>query len=387
MKKNYYNGPLSINKDAKSPFWFVSFVGPDGKAHRKSTKVPVAGGMFEGEKISAKAAERLAYQRGVQIAIAKEEEYNAQNNVTVRDWFEGYISRNAGRISPRTVSNARAAYKFFYAFLGGRANAPLRLITKADVKNFVIARREQVRSATVKKDLAAISQACNDAVDAEVIPKNPCLRVSVPPDRACEKRIKEPFTLEEVRYMIDHFPPEWSSAVRCAFETYGQRLGDILKLDWAQFDWEARTVNFVTSKVARVMKQPMRDEFYSWARARWEAEGCPRSGLLHGTIRALGKDASYQFGLLLRTHKIGQISGSGDGRRRKLNTKSFHSIRSSCTTLLHASGVSEGMAMQLIGHQSKEVHAVYLKPTSEQLRDAAHNMPALNQTVPPSTNE
>lgn len=377
MNKEYYNGPLSINKDAKSPFWFVSFVAPDGKAHRKSTKVPVAGGYFEGEKISAKAAERLAFQRGVQIAVAKEQEYNAHNNVSVREWCEGYIRRNAGRVAERTVRNARTAYKYLYAFLGKRANEPIRLLTKADIKNFITSRREEVRSATVKKDLAAISQACKDAVDADIILKNPCMGVSVPPDRACEKRIKEPFTLEEVRYMIDNFPPDWSSAVRCAFETYGQRLGDILNLDWSQFDWEHRTVNFVTRKVAFVLRQPMRDEFYTWARAKWEAEGCPRSGLLHGTLLALGKDASYQFGLLLRTHHIGTITGDGAGRRHKLNTKRFHSIRSTCTTLLHASGVSEGMAMKLIGHKSKEVHSVYLNPTTEQLRDAAHNMPVL----------
>lgn len=377
MNKEYYNGPLSINKDPKSPFWFVTFIGVDGKTYRKSTKVPVAGGKFEGTKISARLAEKLAFQRGVQIAVAKEAEYQAQNNVTVREWCEGYISRNAGRVALRTVRNARAAYRFLYDFLGKRANEPLRLLTKADIKNFIIARRKDVRSATVKKDLAAISQACKDAVDAEIILRNPCSGVSVPPDRACEKRIKEPFTLEEVRYMIDNFPPVWSSAVRCAFETYGQRLGDILNLDWSQFDWEHRTVNFVTRKVAFVLRQPMRDEFYNWARAKWEAEGCPKKGLLHGTLLALGKDASYQFGLLLRTHKIGTITGDGDGRRMKLNTKRFHSIRSTCTTLLHASGVSEGMAMKLIGHKSKEVHAVYLNPTTEQLRDAAHNMPSL----------
>ena len=33
----------------------------------------------------------------------------------------------------------RQAYKHFYAYLGGRADAPLRLITKADIKGFVAA--------------------------------------------------------------------------------------------------------------------------------------------------------------------------------------------------------------------------------------------------------
>lgn len=377
MSKDFYKGRLSINKEKSSPYWMVSFQGPDGKMRRRSTKVPVAGGMFEGVKITAKLAEKLAYQRGVQMACAAETEYESHNNISVRDWCEGYISRNAGRISARTVNNARTAYRFLYDFLGSRASAPMRLLTKADIKNFVATRREQVRAETVKKDLAAISQACKDAVDAEIIDKNPCQGVSIPADRAGEKRIKEAFTLEEIRYMIDKFPPQWSSAVRCSFETFGQRLGDILRLDWSQFDWNARVVRFVTGKTGRVLAQPMRDGFYTWAYAEWQKAGCPEEGLLHPDLLPLGDGASYQFGTLLRTHGIGLLHGSFGGRRRVMNSKSFHSIRATCATLLHASGVSQGMAMELVGHDSQDVHSVYIRPTTDQLRDAANALPSI----------
>lgn len=377
MSKDFYKGRLSINKEKSSPYWMVSFQGPDGKMRRRSTKVPVAGGMFEGVKITAKLAEKLAYQRGVQMACAAETEYESHNNISVRDWCEGYISRNAGRISARTVNNARTAYRFLYDFLGSRASAPMRLLTKADIKNFVATRREQVRAETVKKDLAAISQACKDAVDAEIIDKNPCQGVSIPADRAGEKRIKEAFTLEEIRYMIDKFPPQWSSAVRCSFETFGQRLGDILRLDWSQFDWNARVVRFVTGKTGRVLAQPMRDGFYTWAYAEWQKAGCPEKGLLHPDLLPLGDGASYQFGTLLRTHGIGLLHGSFGGRRRVMNSKSFHSIRATCATLLHASGVSQGMAMELVGHDSQDVHSVYIRPTTDQLRDAANALPSI----------
>lgn len=378
MKKQFYDGSLSLNKDRNSPFWFVTFQGPDGKQRRRSTKVPHAGGMFEGEKISAKLAEKLAYQRGVQMACAAEEEYNAHNNVSVRDWCESYITRNAGHISPRTVNNARTAYKHLYTFLGRRAGEPLRLLTKADMKAFVSARREQVRAETVKKDLAAISQACKDAVDSEIIDRNPCQGVAIPPDRAGEKRIKEAFTLDEIRYMVEKFPPLWASAVRCSFETFGQRLGDILNLNWSQFDWENRVVRFVTGKTGRVLQQPMRDGFYTWARQQWEAAGCPTDALLHAPLLALGDGASYQFGLLLRTHGIGVLHGSYGGRRRVMNTKSFHSIRATCATLLHAGGVSQGMAMELVGHESANIHAVYIRPTTDHLRAAAETLPHID---------
>lgn len=68
MNKPFYKGRLSINKEKSSPYWMVTFQGPDGKMRRRSTKVPVNGGEFEGDRITAKLAERIAYQRGVQIA-------------------------------------------------------------------------------------------------------------------------------------------------------------------------------------------------------------------------------------------------------------------------------------------------------------------------------
>ena len=40
-------------------------------------------------------------------------------------------------------------------------------------------------------------------------------------------------------------------------------------------------------------------------------------------------------------------------------------------------GVSEGMAMQLVGHASKSIHEVYLRPNDDQLRSAAGRMEGL----------
>lgn len=73
----------------------------------------------------------------------------------------------------------------------------------------------------------------------------------------------------------------------------------------------------------------------------------------------------------MRLHGIGMQSGGGQGRRRVWHSKTFHCLRASVVTMLHANGVSQGMAMELVGHDSPEVHAVYLRPTAEQLREAA----------------
>ena len=47
---------FSVFSDAKSPFWLAQLVLPDGKRLKKSTKVPVDGGLFKGEKLTREQA-------------------------------------------------------------------------------------------------------------------------------------------------------------------------------------------------------------------------------------------------------------------------------------------------------------------------------------------
>ena len=80
---------------------------------------------------------------------------------------------------------------------------------------------------------------------------------------------------------------------------------------------------------------------------------------------------SQEFTQLVRLHGIGLQSGGGQGRRWCWHSKTFHCLRATVVTMLHANGVSQGMAMELVGHDSTEVHAIYLRPTPDQLREAA----------------
>lgn len=372
MKKEFYSGSLSINKDPKSPFWMVSFRDARGRQRRRSTKVPVNGGMFEGVNISAKTAEKLAYQRGVQIACEEEERERTENQVTLREHVARFQRKREGLVSEATNKNARTTFKYFFEYLGHRADEPIQRITKADIKEWVAARRKTARRGTVHKDLSIISAAFSDAVDCELMAANPCHGVKVPPELPEEKMHKAAFTLEEIKLMIRTFPPEWSSMVRCCFETYGQRMHDIATLDWSQFDWKARLVHINPHKTGREMHQPMRPGFYKWARAAWKAAGEPGSGLLHPNILAKGPWASTEFGILC--DQAGISARNAAGRR----TKTFHCIRSTCATIMHASGLSQGMAMHLVGHESEQIHRVYVRPSAEQLREAASKLPGID---------
>lgn len=372
-----FDGQVSINKAVNSPFWMVSFRSADGKQKRRSTKVPVEGGVFMGERLSAAQAKKRALVVGAQIARDAALEYEAHDNTSVRVFLDRFLLRACRRLRPQSVANIRSARDRFCEWLGRRADEPLRLVSRRDAKEYMEFRREQIRCSSVVRELGCLKTAFEDAVDSELIVRNPWRNLRVPQDVGAEKHRREAFTLEELRYIVEKFPPEWSSAVRCSYETFGQRLGDVLALRWGQFDWVRRVVCLTTGKTGRVLEQPMRDGFYEWARARYEEAGCDDGALLHPRLAGVGGGASYEFTQLLRAHGIGVQQGRLAGKRQRLHSKSFHSIRATAATFLQAAGVAQGMAMRLVGHDSESIHEVYVRPDAVLLRRAAEGLPEL----------
>ena len=372
-------GEFSLNKAANSPYWMVTFTGGDGRQKRRSTKVPVKGGLYGAERLTSAQAKVRAEIVGRRLAEEERRGYEVSDNRSVREVCESMLGGKLGRVSQATYDNARTDYKQFLGWLGARADAPIRLITRADVKDWVAARRVQVRAKTVQKALTAVRAAFAWAVDAEIIARNPCDGVRVPPDSKEERVVHEAFTLDEVRLLVEKLPEEWSAAVRCCIGTYGQRLGDVLGLRWEQFDWERRVVRMVTGKTGRVLAQPMQGWFFDWARARYEAAAAVGGDAAVWVMPRLRRHSnpSAEFTQLVRLHGIGLVGREAGGCRRTWHSKTFHSLRATVATMLQAAGVSQGLAMELVGHESAEVHAVYIRPSDEQLRQAAGRLPGL----------
>lgn len=373
-----YPKNISINKEKNSRFWCVSFIAQDGRQRRRSTKVPVEGGVYGKEVLTPKQAKTRALIIGSEIAKKACDAVEQRNNISVKDFLEEYLQRKKDFVTTATYINMKGAYSRLCDYLGKRANMPMANFKRDEAKKFVEFRRQEVRASSVKKDITSISPAFNDALDSEIIARNPFIRLSIEPDKADEKVFHDAFSLDEIKFMIKHFPDEWPSVIRCCFETYGQRLGDIIHLKWEQFDFENRVVNITTGKTGRVLAQPMRLGFYEWALTRRNEEKPRSNDYLHPNLAEIGANrASIEFGQLIRAFKIGSLSSPASGKRRRVNSKTFHSIRATCATLIHATGVSEGTAMKLVGHDSDAIHRGYLRPDIEQMRNAAERIPSL----------
>ena len=79
---------FSVFTDAKSPFWLTQIVFSDGKRLKKSTKVPVAGGLFRGEKLSRAQAKNRALMVAQELANAAAVEAARVDNMYVRELLE-----------------------------------------------------------------------------------------------------------------------------------------------------------------------------------------------------------------------------------------------------------------------------------------------------------
>ncbi|MEG1260893.1 MAG: hypothetical protein RSD44_08140, partial [Akkermansia sp.] len=140
-----YPKNVSINKDSKSKFWFVSFIIQGGSRKRRSTKVPVNGGMFGSEKLSAKQAENRALIEGHKVAEKESQKKEEFNDISLRAFLSDYLERRKEYVSKTTHINQRSAFNKLCDFLGRRANESIRLVPRIDAKRFAKTRRKHGR--------------------------------------------------------------------------------------------------------------------------------------------------------------------------------------------------------------------------------------------------
>lgn len=127
----------------------------------------------------------------------------------------------------------------------------------------------------------------------------------------------------------------------------------------------------------------MQEWFYYWALEKHRQAQKAGGDAAVWVLPALHhhSNPSPEFTSLVRAFGIGLSGEKAGGRRRVWHSKTFHSLRATVATLLQSVGISQGMAMQLVGHDSSAIHTVYIRPSAEQLRAAAEILPS-----PVSTN-
>ena len=378
----------SLRRHPRSPFWFACYTGVDGRRVQRSTgaadKNKALRIALEYEKAVAdgragRFTENQARRVLADIFILSNK--TALPSSTVADFMQSWLKRKELEAGEKTAIRYGVAVRQFLEHLGQRRNLEIAHLVRADVAGFrdALAQRASAGTANISIKIlrAALSQARRDGL----CEANAAEGVSLLKKR--EKSKRRGFTVEELKRVMAVADPEWRGMILTGFYT-GLRLGDIAKLTWLNVDLQHENIRLETGKTARTMDIPIIEPLLKHLETI-PAGDDPHQPLFPRAQESYEKsyfngDLSRQFYRLLVSAQLApprKFKETGKGRqvRHQQNELSFHSLRHACTSELKNAGVSDAVAMDIIGHESAAMSAHYTHIGTEAKRSALAKLP------------
>ena len=309
------------------------------------------------------------------------------DRTSLSDWLKQWVEMRSGTVSNGTLLAYQSVAKEFSGFMGDRSDEEIEYITVQDIARWRDHNSSSRSPATANKKLKILRIAFRQAWRDSLIDDDPAAKtVTLKVNRSESSR--RPFTLEELKRLLLVSEGEWKGLILFGIYT-GQRLGDLVRLDWKNIDLDSATITLSTSKTGRRQILPLIDSLEQWLR-----RDCPssrsRSGaifpklLSHIGVSGGVGSLSNQFHDLLasaglvakRSHRKKEDSNGRSGPR-ETSPLSFHSLRHTATSLLKIAGVGPAIVQEFVGHDSKIVSDHYTHIDTETLRDAAEKLPDL----------
>ena len=264
---------------------------------------------------------------------------------TVREYLTNY-PRKRGESSEM---NQRRAFKVFLAYLGTDADKRIDTITPAICRGFVQHELRRVARGTVELYRGYVWSAFRRAVEVDdYMNKNPMAAVSlteearaVIPERGQDVQKRQPFTLEEIHFMIQSFPAPWNDMVAVSFYLGGLRLSDVCMLRWDAVNWREGYIRLVEVKTRKERYLPILPQLKEVLVQRLtQSTGGEEyvfpdmAHLLPWQLKNEHFNAVYRAAQGARDIEGTVNAGKLTGGRRAVSAKSFHSIRRTVATYL-----------------------------------------------------
>lgn len=362
----------TLRKKKGTANFLACFTNYSGKRIQKTTGIPVR---REAQK-KADELEREAQTPPAPIPPPK---------VSVRAWAAEWLALNKGSVEGATYLAYDGRADHFLKHLGSRADQALEAITKADIVAYRAVLADIVSASTANHAVKILRMMFEAARREKVIPENPA--TDIKPLKGGERTGRRPFSLQQIMALLKAADPEWKSMILFGLYT-GQRLSDLALMTWEMVDREAQEIRFQTRKTDRYMAIPLAaplarhvaamnrpadgKAFVHPASAKWARAGkTKKCSTLSRRFRDLMADAG------IGERKKHRRTEDRQGARRKPSELSFHSFRHTATSLMKNAGISEAVVMDIIGHDSPAVSAIYTHIDTSAKRKALDSMPDL----------
>ena len=284
---------------------------------------------------------------------------------TVREYAGDYLRTHQNN----SKQNDKKAINYFFDYLGPRADEPINRITAHDCKDFIQWRLTDPktcnRPTTVTRHRQTLSALFNQAVDQELLSRNPWKKATVPKESPLNipPNRRRALTPDEIKLLIESMPGEWPDLIRLTVMCMGQRLGDMACLRWEQVDRKNNILRIRTGKTKANLDQPitygMRALLDRREQARVDEYIFPRSRVKYersGKLSLEFKEWLIKLGILSPDEEAPALPGN----MHHIAEKSFHSTRKSVVTAGRTSGIPADVMRTLVGHNNKDIHEVYV---------------------------
>jgi integrase len=252
----------------------------------------------------------------------------------------------------------------------------VRDVRRADCRNLVFdCRAKGLKVSTVRGIVRTLSTVLSQAVEDEILPANPALRMGKHLRQADDPEPQiDPFTPAEAAHVVDvareHFP-EWYPWVLTGFRT-GMRSGELPGLQWGDIDWRARYLNVVRNIVKGQLTTPKNHQrrridlsrqlavaLRLWRRhqrAAWLKVGHPLPEWVFASASGTALDESNV-----------RKAFNGPLDRAELRRRGPHQMRHTFASLLLAAGEPITYVSRQLGHRDS---AITLRVYAHRLPDA-----------------
>jgi integrase len=361
----------SIHRRPGSRIWRAFYRDQNGKQFCKSTGTSDKKAAHQiAQHYEAAAKQKRTWRQLSKVLAELHEALGGQKIpvVTLREFAKQWLESKELTLAQRSFAFYKSSVTKFLEQLGARADLALSELTKSDVLSYRAFLAKSLHPKTANHELQIVRMLFRSARRDELLAEDPAQYVESIRQKGITT-IRRAFSVPEIQAVLSVCDPEWKTLTLCGLYT-GQRLSDLALLRWSNIDLVNNQLRFVTAKTGRTMILPLAPPLRKHLEEKPSSDD-PHSPLHPRAFAILARSAgpstlSYQFGEILsqaglrpKTEALSAGDNRTHTRRYREHALSFHCLRHTCVSLLHAAGLPQSVAMEFSGHASTKAHKLY----------------------------
>lgn len=377
----------SLVRRPDSRIWSCAFTLPNGRRIQRSTgfsdKSKAMAVCLKWDALARQAREGKVASARTRAILREVADLTDSVNIApaFSEWCETWMESKKHELRTASFDRYSSILTRTLGILGVRAEEAMDVLTAEDFVKVRDAFAQTLSVATANIAMKVIRSCYTDAIRRGIIDASPLVGVNqLKPSLKVGEAKRRPFSPSEVaRILRQSKDTEWHGLVLFGFYT-GQRLGDVAALTWRSVDLERNELAFTAGKTNRRTLIPIAGPLAEYLTGI-DAPDNPDAPLFPklSAIKPVG-NLSNQFHRLLvqtglATKRTNEAKKQGRKGKREASELSFHSLRHTATSLLKATGASEAVAREIIGHASSAVSRSYTHIGTDDLRRAVDKLP------------